>query len=291
MMQFVIDFEPLSMRFTADSPILLRDAAARASVPLKSICGGKATCGKCLVRVSGAALSPVTEAERRRLSEAEIAAGYRQVCCTLVSGDASVYVRPSSLLEEQRVQVEGAEVRIAVDPIVRKLCLAVPLATLADQRGDWDRVAAALRAQTLTHADLRTHTHLSTALRTPPSPTSLGGRGVTMALRQGELIAAEPGDTTGAAVGLAVDLGTTKIACYLVDLLTGRTLVARGVMNPQIAYGEDVIARIEAAGHDQATHRHLQEIVVDALPLNSRPACVARRCSLSTISFRWAFTA
>ena len=45
-------------------------------------------------------------------------------------------------------------------------------------------------------------------------------------------------------LGLAVDLGTTKIAGYLVDMETGRTLASRGIMNPQIAYGEDVIARM-----------------------------------------------
>jgi uncharacterized 2Fe-2S/4Fe-4S cluster protein (DUF4445 family) len=45
-------------------------------------------------------------------------------------------------------------------------------------------------------------------------------------------------------LGLAVDLGTTKIAGYLVDLSDGRTLAAKGIMNPQISYGEDIISRM-----------------------------------------------
>ncbi|OFW70789.1 MAG: hypothetical protein A2V52_01655 [Actinobacteria bacterium RBG_19FT_COMBO_54_7] len=49
------------------------------------------------------------------------------------------------------------------------------------------------------------------------------------------------------ALGLAVDLGTTKIATYLADLATGRVLAARGMINSQIAYGEDVISRIYSA--------------------------------------------
>ena len=48
-------------------------------------------------------------------------------------------------------------------------------------------------------------------------------------------------------MGLAVDLGTTKIAAYLMDLESGETLASEGAMNPQIAYGEDVIARISYA--------------------------------------------
>ena len=45
-------------------------------------------------------------------------------------------------------------------------------------------------------------------------------------------------------LGLAVDIGTTKIAAYLVELATGRTLAKAGAVNPQVAYGEDVVSRI-----------------------------------------------
>ena len=38
-------------------------------------------------------------------------------------------------------------------------------------------------------------------------------------------------------LGMAVDLGTTKIAGYLLDLSDGQTLAVRGVMNPQVTYG------------------------------------------------------
>jgi uncharacterized 2Fe-2S/4Fe-4S cluster protein (DUF4445 family) len=66
-------------------------------------------------------------------------------------------------------------------------------------------------------------------------------------------------------LGLAVDLGTTKIATYLVELETGRTLASRGIMNPQIAYGEDVVARMAFAQKDPSQAGCLQESVVEAL--------------------------
>jgi uncharacterized 2Fe-2S/4Fe-4S cluster protein (DUF4445 family) len=66
-------------------------------------------------------------------------------------------------------------------------------------------------------------------------------------------------------LGLAVDLGTTKIAGYLVDMETGRTLTSRGIMNPQIAYGEDVIARMVFAQDSPAQAAQLQGLVVEAL--------------------------
>jgi uncharacterized 2Fe-2S/4Fe-4S cluster protein (DUF4445 family) len=48
-------------------------------------------------------------------------------------------------------------------------------------------------------------------------------------------------------LGLAVDIGTTKVAAYLVDMQTGGALTVDGITNPQIAYGEDVMSRVSFA--------------------------------------------
>ena len=65
-----------------------------------------------------------------------------------------------------------------------------------------------------------------------------------------ELVALSP--RSSRQLGIAVDLGTTKIAGYLLDLESCRTLASKGIMNPQIAYGEDVIARILRTGRSLA---------------------------------------
>jgi uncharacterized 2Fe-2S/4Fe-4S cluster protein (DUF4445 family) len=70
-----------------------------------------------------------------------------------------------------------------------------------------------------------------------------------------------------------VDVGTTKLAGYLVDLETGRTLAATGAMNPQISYGEDVMARIAYAMEGEAQAAKLQEAVVDAVSGLARDLC------------------
>jgi uncharacterized 2Fe-2S/4Fe-4S cluster protein (DUF4445 family) len=74
-------------------------------------------------------------------------------------------------------------------------------------------------------------------------------------------------------LGLAVDIGTTKIAAYLVDLTTGQTLAARGAMNPQIAYGEDVIARLVYAGRGQNEAARMQALLADGLSQLAAAAC------------------
>jgi uncharacterized 2Fe-2S/4Fe-4S cluster protein (DUF4445 family) len=101
-------------------------------------------------------------------------------------------------------------------------------------------------------------------LEVPPGSLSAGqrlqvdGQGVEVA-RDPVLKASAP------QLGLAVDIGTTKLAMYLVDLVTGITLAQGGRMNPQIAFGEDVISRIAFANRDPGNRGLLQSRLVDAL--------------------------
>lgn len=54
-------------------------------------------------------------------------------------------------------------------------------------------------------------------------------------------------DGTHSGYGIAVDLGTTTIACCLMDMGSGRVLSAMGAANPQVVFGADVISRITAS--------------------------------------------
>jgi uncharacterized 2Fe-2S/4Fe-4S cluster protein (DUF4445 family) len=60
--------------------------------------------------------------------------------------------------------------------------------------------------------------------------------------------------------GVAVDIGTTTVAAYLVDFGTGEVLTAASCLNSQRAWGADVIARIDHAGKDPANLSYLAEL-------------------------------
>jgi uncharacterized 2Fe-2S/4Fe-4S cluster protein (DUF4445 family) len=83
--------------------------------------------------------------------------------------------------------------------------------------------------------------------------------------------------------GLAVDIGTTKLAVYLVDLETGATVASAGAMNPQIAYGEDVISRIAYAGSEPDGAKKLQSILVDTLNDLLAKACADAHISSNSV--------
>ncbi len=61
--------------------------------------------------------------------------------------------------------------------------------------------------------------------------------------------------------GIAVDIGTTTIVAYLVDLGTGMTLAASSAINPQTSFGADVISRISYIGNDPEKLSELQRAV------------------------------
>jgi len=72
-------------------------------------------------------------------------------------------------------------------------------------------------------------------------------------------------------LGVAVDLGTTNIAVYIFDLLSGACRGAEGAVNPQIAYGDDIMSRIAFAESNGTME--LQKTVVTAIN-----EIIARQC-------------
>ena len=64
-----------------------------------------------------------------------------------------------------------------------------------------------------------------------------------------------------AAVGAAVDIGTTTVALLLADLATGRVLAEASAFNAQIRFGEDVLTRIQRCFQNPAAVRELQHAV------------------------------
>lgn len=78
-------------------------------------------------------------------------------------------------------------------------------------------------------------------------------------------ISVRPAVLTPCAFGLAVDIGTTKLAAYLIQLETGETVAKAGAMNPQIAFGEDIISRIAYAGREPDGADTLQSVLVTSI--------------------------
>ncbi len=86
------------------------------------------------------------------------------------------------------------------------------------------------------------------------------------------------------ALGVAVDLGTTKIAGYLIDLRYGRILCSYSTANPQDAYGDDVISRITYAGSSSDGEINLQTKALTAIDELIKNLCQAAGCTPAMVS-------
>lgn len=267
-MSYLVDFQPIGRRGQCLAENTLLDAARSLGVDLTGICGGHGSCGRCKVQLIAGELTPVTPTESVRLSPAELAQGYRLACLARPLSDCRVHVPAESLTAPQRTQVEGLETPVEVEPAVASCLVELGAPTLDDLRGDDQRLCEAVAAATGEPAaltDLEVARHASVELR------RLGWR-ARVTLRGREVIHVAAADA--AWLGLAVDIGTTKIAAYLVDLATGRTVAAAGAMNPQIAYGEDVIARLMYASKGPAEAATMQSLLAEGLNKLTADLCV-----------------
>ncbi len=266
-MSYQIDFEPLGRRLRVGRGISVLTAAQQAGVGLVSICGGKGTCGRCKVQVLEGHLSPLSETEAKKLSPDEVARGYRLACQAQVLSDLKLHIPPQSLIAAQRTQVEGQELTVPVVPVAVGHDVRLPPPTREDIRSDLDRMRHHL-AETLGLSDLAVDFALMRLLSTRLREEGWAG---TVGLRGQEVVTFGP--LGRGLLGLAVDVGTTKLAGYLVELKTGRTLASAGAMNPQIAYGEDVMARIAYAMEGKEQAATLQAAVVSAVNDLTRDLC------------------
>ncbi|MBL7223125.1 MAG: DUF4445 domain-containing protein [Candidatus Brocadiae bacterium] len=218
---------------------LIIEAAARAGIIIETPCGGRGTCGKCRVIVQDGC-SETTDTERGRLTADELAEGVRLACQAKVMADTSVTVPEASRFFEQRILASGEGGTSRLCPAVAKRAVELAEPTLEDPAADSDRLLASLDDDAI-ELDIGAVRQLGSAARGD------GGQ-VTAVLHGHDLIAVEPGDTTAQCFGLAVDVGTTTVVGSLLDLATGHELGVASRTNPQVAHGDDVIARISHAG-------------------------------------------
>ena len=256
---FQIDFEPVGKRVDVPAGQSLLEAAIQAGIDLASACGGRGTCGQCRVQILRGQVSAPTAGELDLFSPVELANGHRLACCTRAASDLKVYIPRESLLIGQRLQIEGDAALLQVDPAVRAYQIDASPPSLTDLRSDLSRVAQAL-PDPLNHEQIQAEPTVMDQLAPLARAESWQ---LKLFLRGQEIVGAAPAGSKP--LGFAVDLGTTKVAGYLVDLETGGELARGGFLNPQIGYGEDVISRLAYAYRSAGGRKLLAATIRESL--------------------------
>jgi uncharacterized 2Fe-2S/4Fe-4S cluster protein (DUF4445 family) len=293
MTTYTVHFSPGDKAVAVPSGSTLSEAAGLAGFDLNQPCGGQGRCGRCAVIVDEAR-SAVRRRSTIRLSAEDVATGYALACQTVVEGDAWVTVPPQEAIERRLVTQKSAakvEVPFDYDPrrdqAIQRYFLRLDPPSLADQTDDWARVTRALAALGVALPQvsldlLRCMPNILRGENCPPEPEapaeSIWDEGpapweVTAVIAldswdrpEGppQLLALLSGDHVDRNLGAAIDIGTTTVSVWLVDLENGEVLAQAADYNGQIARGEDVISRIIYARRNERLIE-MQELVVGTI--------------------------
>jgi uncharacterized 2Fe-2S/4Fe-4S cluster protein (DUF4445 family) len=208
------------------------------------------------------------------LSEQDIQQKFRIACCAKVieAGPINVKIPSESLAQVQQLLVAGVQPEVELRPLVAKYFIKLPKPSLLDPRPDLERLVGALRSKF----------HLSElkieylALTRLPDVLRDAAWEVTATISQNYIITwVEAGQTDRYLYGFAIDVGTTKLAGYLVDLKSGSVLAKASMPNPQAAFGSDVISRISYSSKGTDELAELQRIVIGASNNLIRECCAS----------------
>ena len=166
-------------------------------------------------------------------------------------------------------------------PLLEILQLELPPPHLNDNTGDLDRLVKVLKQRgfspLLVHPSILDRI-LQRIREDQFRITAVVGYGQC----HWELIDVLPGARKNPALAFAVDLGSSRLAFYLMDLTRREILEERSVDNPQIPYGEDILTRILFA-REQANRKILQRLLLDLFNDTMKQMVEGRGYSLSDV--------
>ena len=259
----ILIFEPEGRSVRTAPGTTIFQAASEAGVGIRSECGGKGVCGKCRVVVQDkSSLTEVTAAETKHLSSSEIDSGYRLACQSLVRRNVVVVIPPEGRIRARKIRITGLERPVPLNPLVKKFHIVLPKPTLSDVMPDFERLLGCLKdayGSERLEIDYKLLMKLPNVLRN-------ANWDITVTLwNDRKIIAVEKSDTSNRLLGLAIDIGTSKIVGYVVDLTIGKTIGVGSIENPQVMYGEDIISRITFAVAGDGKLEALQKLVVEGI--------------------------
>jgi uncharacterized 2Fe-2S/4Fe-4S cluster protein (DUF4445 family) len=267
---------------------MLSDAAQQTGVEISQPCGGQGRCGRCAVQVME---GDVRRRSTLRLSPQAIEQGFALACQSIVESDVSILVPEQEKIERNltsdrvaaEVQVpEGYEFEWS-QPI-RRVAVTLTPPSMDDQTDDWSRLQTALRAQYQlenTTASLSLLRRMGDVLRASEWQISVIYSNIgTYDLPVTQILDVRPlEDFDEPIYAAAIDIGTTTVSLWLVDLTNGKVVAQVAEYNGQIARGEDVISRIIYAsktcpeGRGNSGSADLQGRVVETVNQLCEKAC------------------
>jgi uncharacterized 2Fe-2S/4Fe-4S cluster protein (DUF4445 family) len=279
--ELIIDFEPISRRIIVDPKQNIYEILNNSGIRINSLCGGKGSCGKCKIVIQKGSefLNPLTSFEKLSLNPQEIKQNNRLACQCYIRSDAinivkqmtspqlEIFLPQELILENFKILTSGVNKGVNLNPSISKFYLSVKKPNLYEPYADLERILSSYWE----HKNKKKGNHNffeieSSILRKIPSVLREHDHNITLTFwNDKKIIDCEPGNKTQNNFGIAFDIGTTTLVGYLLNLNNGKIYGIDSALNPQTAFGEDVVSRITHVKNHKESLETLKNAVLEVL--------------------------
>ena len=225
------------------------------NVEVNNNCGAKGKCGKCKVKILNEEYLKFTKSDEVHLSKDELDKGIRLSCMINIEDDIEIELINSK--DDIQVLTDIYDNNTYLDIDIKKIYLELEKPSLMDQRDDVKRVKDSLDMKDL-YIDKKTLGSISNILEK-------NNYKVTVTTYNNKLLHIQGNDREKYKYGIALDLGTTTLALYLLDLNEGRIISVLSKVNAQRSYGSDVISRINYTMENKNGLEELSKCVINQI--------------------------
>ncbi|MGL5316261.1 MAG: ASKHA domain-containing protein [Peptostreptococcaceae bacterium] len=215
--KFKIKFIPQNIELEIDKRTTILEAQIVAGLMPDAPCGGKGTCGKCLVKL---------------VNENKMV----KACTTYIEDGLIVEVSNNI---SYSILTSGSKRNVKVEPIIKSINVKIDKCKVGENKSDWKRLKEAIsNVSEIKEDSILPNVSLTTKLYDLLKENNYE---LNVLLKENEVIDLRKEDKPWYI--LAFDIGTTTIVAYLLDSKTGEELAVASTLNPQSQFGADVIMR------------------------------------------------
>lgn len=223
-------------------------------IEVNNNCGAKGKCGKCKVKILKYDYLETTKSDEKYLSKKELEEEIRLACMITLKDDMEIELINNK--DNIHVLTDVYDNIANLDTNIKKHYIELKKPTLKDQRDDIKRLKESLNIDL--EINIKDLQNICEILEENDYK-------ITLTTYTNKLLHIQGNDRSKYKYGIAIDLGTTTIALYLIDLNNGDIISVLSQVNNQRAYGSDVISRINYTIENKNGINELNKCIIDEI--------------------------
>ncbi len=259
MKQVKVIFEPGHIIATGNENMTISELATSAGVEIYKPCGGNGTCGKCKVIVENFN-NPPTNQEIRLLSQEELSNNVRLACQSKINDNMKIEILTDENVKKLKILTSVNHLEdFFIDPYIKREIIELDFKNLRED--DYSIIDVLLNDKKLKELtpNIKALKQISNLYN-----RDLENLNLAITYTSDRILSIEKsGDLSQYGVG--IDIGTTTLVSYLIDIKTGEQLASTSSINPQVVHGDDVISRINYINTSEDGLSNLRNLIVDSI--------------------------